>query len=99
MGYGLLISAFSKDEKDAVDIAIGSIFPSLLISGIIWPIEGMAGWVKVLSNFSPLTHTAEAMRCVFSRGNFGKIVKMNRQLDLSKLLSNWEIFIKKSFLA
>ena len=33
MGYGLFISAVARDEREAVDIAIGSVFPSLLISG------------------------------------------------------------------
>ena len=33
MGYGLFISALARDEREAVDIAIGSVFPSLLISG------------------------------------------------------------------
>ena len=33
MSYGLFISALARDEREAVDIAIGSVFPSLLISG------------------------------------------------------------------
>lgn len=57
MSYGLTISSFSDTEVQVLEIAIGTIFPSLLLSGIIWPIEGMAKWVRVMTNFSPLTHT------------------------------------------
>lgn len=68
MSYGLAISSAAEDETSVLQIAIGSVFPSLLLSGIIWPLEGMPSWVRFISNFSPLTHAAEAMRCVSSRG-------------------------------
>ncbi len=51
-----------------LQIAVGTIFPSLLISGIIWPIEAMPAWVKVLTNISPITYTGIAMRDVACRG-------------------------------
>ncbi len=68
MSYGLGISAISDNEVQVLELAIGTIFPSLLLSGIIWPVEGMPHWVRVLTNFSPLTHTAEALRSIASRG-------------------------------
>lgn len=68
MSYGLAISSLSDNEVQVLELAIATIFPSLLLSGIIWPVEGMPNWVRLLTNFSPLTHTAEAMRCVASRG-------------------------------
>jgi len=68
MSYGLGISAISDNEVQVLELAIGTIFPSLLLSGIIWPVEGMPHWVRVLTNFSPLTQTAEALRSIASRG-------------------------------
>ena len=64
----MLISAIVRDENEAMEAAVGSVFPAMLLSGIIWPVEGMPAWVKFLSNFSPLTHNAEAIRSVASRG-------------------------------
>jgi ABC-type multidrug transport system permease subunit len=64
----LLISAIVRDENEAMEVAIGSVFPAMLLSGIIWPVEGMPDWVQFISNFSPLTHNAEAIRSVASRG-------------------------------
>lgn len=68
MSYGLALSAFSDDERQVLEMAVGTIFPSLLLSGILWPIEGMPKWVRLFTNFSPLTRTAEAMRSIASRG-------------------------------
>lgn len=64
----MLISAIVRDENEAMEVAIGSVFPAMLLSGIIWPVEGMPDWVQFISNFSPLTHNAEAIRSVASRG-------------------------------
>ncbi|RNA38959.1 ABC transporter G family member 20-like, partial [Brachionus plicatilis] len=68
MSYGLACSSLAKDETEVMQITIGSVFPIMLLSSIIWPIEGMPGWVRFITNFSPLTHSAEALRSVFSRG-------------------------------
>ena len=68
MSYGIAISSLSDNEVQVLELAVATIFPSLLLSGIIWPVEGMPKWVRVMTNFSPLTHTAEAMRGIASRG-------------------------------
>jgi ABC-type multidrug transport system permease subunit len=68
MSYGLAISSVSDNEIQVLELAIATIFPSLLLSGIIWPVEGMPKWIRLMTNISPLTHTAEAMRSVASRG-------------------------------
>ncbi len=57
------------DENEAMEVTVGSVFPAMLLSGIIWPVEGMPAWVKLFANFSPLTHSAEAIRSIASRGN------------------------------
>lgn len=64
----MLISAVVRDENEAMEVTVGSVFPAMLLSGIIWPVEGMPAWVKFIANFSPLTHSAEAIRSVASRG-------------------------------
>jgi ABC-type multidrug transport system permease subunit len=91
MSYGLAISAGADDETSVLQIAIGSVFPALLLSGIIWPLEGMPEWVRFLTNFSPLTHSAEAMRSISSRGqliyNKKKILNnFNSYLFFNKIL-------------
>lgn len=40
MSYGLALSAGSDDETQVLQTAIGSVFPAMIMSGIIWPLEG-----------------------------------------------------------
>ncbi|KFM75040.1 ABC transporter G family member 20, partial [Stegodyphus mimosarum] len=68
MAYGLFISAICNDENIAVMIAMGSFYPNLLLSGIIWPVEAMPYYLRQLSYCLPLTLIANTMRCVLSRG-------------------------------
>lgn len=68
MGYGLLISSLSRNESSAIQIMAGSFYPVLLLSGIIWPIEGMPKFLQYISNVLPTTYAAEAMRSIMERG-------------------------------
>ncbi|CAF1478403.1 unnamed protein product, partial [Rotaria sordida] len=68
MSYGLLISSLCEQETEVMQVALGSVFPVFLVSGVIWPLEGMSPAMRFLSNFSPLTHPIEAMRCIAARG-------------------------------
>ena len=68
MSYGLAISAKSNDETQVMQVAVGSVFPAMIVSGIIWPLQGMPTLVKYISYASPLTLPGEAMRSVVSRG-------------------------------
>ncbi|CAF4035754.1 unnamed protein product, partial [Rotaria sordida] len=67
MSYGFLISSLCDDEMEAMQVALGSVFPVLICSGIIWPLEGMPPVMRFISNLTPLTHTVEAMRCIAAR--------------------------------
>lgn len=41
MCFGFVISAVCELERNAIQLALGSFYPTLLLSGVIWPIEGM----------------------------------------------------------
>ena len=68
MMWGLIISSLARDERSAVQIAMGSILPFLLLSGIIWPIEAIPKGMRVISNVLITTWGAEVMRSIFTRG-------------------------------
>jgi ABC-type polysaccharide/polyol phosphate export permease len=38
---GLVISAVCEEEQAAMQLALGSFFPMLLLSGVIWPVEAI----------------------------------------------------------
>jgi len=68
VGIGLVISANAKNEAVGVQLAVSAFFPSLLISGVIWPIEAIPTWFVWISYCLPTTWSADAMRSVMTRG-------------------------------
>lgn len=53
---------------DAMNIAMGSFFPFLLLSGVIWPVEGIPMGLRYISYALPTTWAANSMRSIMSRG-------------------------------
>jgi ABC-2 type transport system permease protein len=68
MGLGFFFSTLAKTELQAVQFIPIVIFPSMLLSGILWPIETMPGWLQVVSYFIPLTYGARYLRTVIIEG-------------------------------
>ncbi|XP_062499553.1 ABC transporter G family member 20-like [Corticium candelabrum] len=68
MSCGLLISALCDTEIAAVQLAMGLFYPTLLLSGIIWPIEAMPLWLRYISYCLPTMYAAKSMRSIMSRG-------------------------------
>ncbi|PSN33181.1 hypothetical protein C0J52_26299 [Blattella germanica] len=65
---GFVISAICELERNAIQLALGSFYPTLLLSGVIWPIEGMPCVLQYFSLGLPLTMATTALRCILSRG-------------------------------
>jgi ABC-type multidrug transport system ATPase subunit/ABC-type multidrug transport system permease subunit len=68
MFYGLFIASFASDERNAMQVALGSFFPALLLSGIIWPIEAIPVPLNYISYILPTTWSAESGRSIMGRG-------------------------------
>ncbi|XP_031632898.1 ABC transporter G family member 20 isoform X2 [Contarinia nasturtii] len=68
MCFGFVISAICELERNAIQLALGSFYPTLLLSGVIWPIEGMPFILKYISYCLPLTQATTALRCMLTRG-------------------------------
>ncbi|MEU2033806.1 ABC transporter permease [Nocardia amamiensis] len=58
---GLFTSAFARTEFQALQFAPSVIIPQLLLCGLIWPREEMAGVLQAASNVVPLRYAAEAL--------------------------------------
>ena len=61
--YSLYISA-TNDEREANQLSVGLVFPFLLISGIIWPLQAMPQWLQAISRCLPLTLAVNGLRYV-----------------------------------
>lgn len=68
MCFGFVISAICELERNAIQLALGSFYPTLLLSGVIWPIEGMPKFLRYLSQGLPLTMATTSLRAMLTRG-------------------------------
>lgn len=68
MLLGLLVSSVCDTETSAIYLSLGSFYPTLLLSGIIWPVEGMSTYLRFISYFLPQTYAIESLRSIFARG-------------------------------
>ena len=88
MALGLVVSAFSENESQALALAMASFLPVSIISGIFWPVEAMPTLMKPFSYFGPQTLSLDAMRAVISRG-----WNLNQTIVILGLLSPFVWFI------
>ncbi len=67
-GMGFLLSSRAKNEFQAIQFIPLILFPSILLSGVFWPIEAVPAILRPISSFIPLTYAVEGMRSVMIRG-------------------------------
>ena len=68
LGIGLSISTFAKSQFQAIQMAFFLMLPSLLMSGFMFPFEGMPRIAQWIGMLFPLTHFVEVIRGVILRG-------------------------------
>ncbi|XP_072165912.1 ABC transporter G family member 23-like [Diadema setosum] len=68
MSFGLLISSICDTEAGAVQAALGSFYPIMLLSGIIWPVQAIPYPLYWISIALPQTYAAEGLRAIMSKG-------------------------------
>ncbi|HWY92884.1 MAG TPA: ABC transporter permease [Chthoniobacterales bacterium] len=64
LGLGLLISAFSRTQTQAIQISVFFLLPVFLLSGAFAPLEQLPRAVRICSELFPLTHFCRAFRSV-----------------------------------
>jgi ABC-2 type transport system permease protein len=68
LGVGVLISSVSENQGQAVQLALMTLLPQVLLSGIIFPLESMAGGVRWIGYLLPLTYFNLIAQGVMLRG-------------------------------
>ena len=69
LGLGLLISINVSTQQQAMMSAIFlAVFPSMLLSGFIFPIVNMPQWIQPISYILPMTYFLNIIRGIFLRG-------------------------------
>jgi ABC-2 type transport system permease protein len=67
-GIGILISTVSENQGQAIQLAIMTLLPQVLLSGMIFPLDSMAAGVRWIGYLLPLTYFTQISRGVLLRG-------------------------------
>jgi ABC-2 type transport system permease protein len=74
LSFGLLISSRASTQMEAMQMAMGIMLPSILLSGYIFPLASLPAPLRVFAHFLPATHFIQIARGIVIRGaNFGDL--------------------------
>ncbi|HEV8424674.1 MAG TPA: ABC transporter permease [Actinomycetes bacterium] len=75
VGAGVLISTVSETQGQAIQLAMMTMLPQILLSGLIFPLQAMAAGVRWIGYLLPLTYFVQVARGVMVRGTpFGALL-------------------------
>jgi len=67
LGMGVLISTVSQNQGQAIQLAMMTLLPQILLSGMIFPLDSMAIGVRWIGYLLPLTYFVQIARGVMIR--------------------------------
>ena len=68
LALGFLISTAARSQLQAMQMSVFYIFPSILLSGFMFPFRGMPAWARVLGEAIPVTHFLRVVRGALLKG-------------------------------
>lgn len=68
LGVGLLISTISKTQQEAFLSLFLFLFPAMILSGLLFPVENMPPAIQYFTLLDPIRHYLVIVRGVFLRG-------------------------------
>ena len=71
---GFAFSALAESQMQAMQGAVFFYLPSMLLSGFMFPFQGMPGWARGIGEVLPLTHFDRAARGVLLKGQDAAVV-------------------------
>jgi ABC-2 type transport system permease protein len=75
---GLLVSTAAKTQFQSVQMAMFFFLPSILLSGFMFPFDGMPRWAQYFAEILPLTHFVRIVRGILLRG--ASLAEVHRDL-------------------
>lgn len=69
LALGVAISSVSASQGEAVQLAIMTLLPQVMLSGMIFPLESMAAGVRWIGYLLPLTWFIRGMRGILLKGS------------------------------
>lgn len=68
VNLGIFLSAFARNELQAIQFIPIVILPQVLLSGLLWPVQDMPGWLQIVARAMPLTYAVDALTNIMIRG-------------------------------
>ena len=66
---GITFSSIARNQLQAMQMTVFFFMPSLLLSGFMFPFQGMPRWAQAIGNVLPLTHFLRLVRGIMLKGN------------------------------
>jgi ABC-2 type transport system permease protein len=66
---GITLSSLARNQLQAVQLTFFYFLPNILLSGFMFPFQGMPRWAQFLGNVLPLTYFNRLIRGIMLKGN------------------------------
>ncbi len=66
---GITLSSIAKNQLQAMQMTVFYFLPNLLLSGFMFPFQGMPKWAQCIGNVLPLTYFLRLVRGIFLKGS------------------------------
>lgn len=66
---GITLSSLAQNQLQAMQLTMFYILPNLLLSGFMFPFQGMPRWAQLIGQLLPLTHFNRLIRGILLKGN------------------------------
>jgi ABC-2 type transport system permease protein len=88
LGFGLLISTVAKVQFQAFQLTFFVMIPSILLSGFVFPFDGMPKAAQWIAQVLPLTHFVALVRGIVLKGaGLGELLSPLRNLAILFVIS------------
>jgi ABC-2 type transport system permease protein len=69
LSMGITLSSLAQNQLQAMQMAVFYFLPNILLSGFMFPFQGMPRWAQFLGNLLPLTYFNRLIRGILLKGN------------------------------
>jgi ABC-2 type transport system permease protein len=88
--FGVLVAVTIKQAQTFTWVMQMVVFPTVFLSGALYPVGGLPAWLEVLNRINPLTYAVDAMRhLVFSHLDVSETAR--RTLDPGVTWFGWQV--------
>jgi ABC-2 type transport system permease protein len=66
---GITLSSIARNQLQAMQLTFFYFLPSILLSGFLFPFEGMPRWAQAIGSILPTTYFMRSVRGILLKGN------------------------------